>query len=487
MKKRAKKGLQATPLDKRRRQGSKLRSPFHQLGDKVAWSSWKDDHLPDVIWLAIICAVRDQKERIEIFRQIAEAARKEFLGENHASLTHYFLSKITFDSFRAILAPAIAHDDIKESLKILAAIDAMPDRRHWRELFGDVTAKDEDWQTLAKGVASCLDHQSQESTDIRWLKIIYLLAIEKMVVPEPMAERFLQYPYVGNMRQVRPMIRAAEMSTRSMFKEEADERATMECEPFWAEMLACTRCMTKSDDSETEEDDDALKEDIYSTIVELYEHFFSSIQNTDVDARLDSSFGISFYSLSLCLEMASLPSRHLATGRVVLRTITELAITLSFLRTKDDEAIWMQHRQYGSGQTALAFLKSSAGEDVPSHIDLEKLEVLANEDVWFETRDIDLGSWSKMNLREMSIAAGRKDLYDRYYDWTSGFVHGHWGAIRDTTFTTCLNPLHRLHRVPQPMKPLPSVVTECCKVTNQSLEMLNALYPSFKRRITKHY
>ena len=35
-------------------------------------------------------------------------------------------------------------------------------------------------------------------------------------------------------------------------------------------------------------------------------------------------------------------------------------------------------------------------------------------------------------------------------DWTSGFVHAHWGAVRDTNFVICRNPRqHRLHRIPR--------------------------------------
>ena len=117
---------------------------------------------------------------------------------------------------------------------------------------------------------------------------------------------------------------------------------------------------------------------------------------------------------------------------------------------------------------------------------MERLEMLANEDVWFETRDMKLGAWANKNLRKMSQEAGVKDVYDRYYDWTSGFVHGHWGSIRDAVFTTCLNPLHRLHRVPQPMQPMPSVLTDCCKLCNRTLDELNALYPGFNARIGWH-
>ena len=101
-----------------------------------------------------------------------------------------------------------------------------------------------------------------------------------------------------------------------------------------------------------------------------------------------------------------------------------------------------------------------------------------------ESKDIVIGSWAKLNLRKMAEESGTKDLYDVHYDWASGFVHGNWGAVRDATFTTCLNPLHRLHRVPMPMASMPSVVDDCCKLCNRALDEVNRLYPSFKPRIS---
>ena len=56
---------------------------------------------------------------------------------------------------------------------------------------------------------------------------------------------------------------------------------------------------------------------------------------------------------------------------------------------------------------------------------MERLEALANEDAWLEIKDISVGNWAKLDLRKMATDAGVKDVYDAYYDWTSGFVHGH--------------------------------------------------------------
>lgn len=110
----------------------------------------------------------------------------------------------------------------------------------------------------------------------------------------------------------------------------------------------------------------------------------------------------------------------------------------------------------------------------------------AGEDIWQEFQDIDLKSWSNRNLRSMAEEAGVKGIYDKYYDWSSGYVHGNWASIRDTIFTTCANPLHRFHRIPFiPRIDMPTALPDAAKLINSSLDALTHLFPPFKQRI-KH-
>jgi hypothetical protein len=52
---------------------------------------------------------------------------------------------------------------------------------------------------------------------------------------------------------------------------------------------------------------------------------------------------------------------------------------------------------------------------------------------------------------------------------------------------TCLNPLHRFHRIPAPPKSyMPSILPDACKLVNRMVDDLNHLYPSFKQRLKWH-
>ena len=101
-----------------------------------------------------------------------------------------------------------------------------------------------------------------------------------------------------------------------------------------------------------------------------------------------------------------------------------------------------------------------------------------------EFLDINLGHWGKMNLRKMAEQSKTKTLYDDYYALTSSYLHGHWGAIRDSCYATCANLLHRLHRIPQNnYRQLSDILYDACIITNKILDSLDFLYPSFVKRI----
>ena len=120
--------------------------------------------------------------------------------------------------------------------------------------------------------------------------------------------------------------------------------------------------------------------------------------------------------------------------------------------------------------------------DAPKFIDISTIETISNEDTWDEFLNINLGNWNSSDLRKMSTEAGIKDIYDKYYSWSSGYVHGSWGAIREACFETCGNPLHRLHRYPR-YRPLPTPVNDICYLFNCILDDLDMMYPKFEHRL----
>lgn len=475
-----------TPLQKRKFEKGIIKSPFSPLKDLggLHWSSWLDDQLPNVLWATLIIGNTERENALQIFRDITSCAAVILKDMQEPFLHHNYLSSLSYDDFSEIFAPLLNNEEILKACSSLTLVESLPDYQHWINFFSELSLQPcaED---LARGVASCLDHQSQEATDVRWMKVLFVVKLGKVQAPNKFLESVSRYPYEGDMRSVRPAIRAFEMATRT-FESESQNKGDIpaaKSSEFWEEMLKKSPCSIIERKPLIFEDTAVTRDSIRGCIDALCNHFMQCITSTKVDARLDGAFGLAINMLTLTLELSVSPSNNFATGRIVLRTLVENFITLMYLSEKDDLSIWLQYRNYGSGQTALAFLKNVYNENAPDFIDLERLEAIANEDAWIETKDIAIGNWAKLDLRRMASESGIKDVYDAYYDWTSGFVHGHWGAVRDSAFTICMNPLHRLHRVPAPGSHMPTVLVDCCKLCNRALDEVEKLYPSFKPRI----
>ena len=451
----------------------------------MSFVSWKDKSLPNILWAVCLRGNFDQQKSLSLFHKVILRFSERFHGRKDVTLCHNSLASFSDQDFQYVFQDLLKDADASACLSALSLIESLPDARHWRQFFPNKGSDTDAWETLSLGLIVGLDHQSQESTDVRWLKVASFCLIGKLKVPSRMADEIRDYPNFGDQRKVRPMIRATELSFRD-FEEGSGKDPKMvdfSVEDFWLELFEKTPCILATPEPEKRIEPVELQQKIGDALSAVSEHFMASIGTTNLAARLDGGFGLSLHALSLCLEVALSPSNRMAGGRILLRSIVEAFITLKYLANADDPTLWLQYRNYGAGQTALAFIKSSDADEWPAFIDEDKLEMLANEDIWHEMRDIDLGSWANMDLRKMSISAGVKDVYDKYYDWTSGFSHGHWGCVRDANLTTCLNPLHRLHRLPSGLSDLPEVLEDCCKVCNRILDLLEYLYPGLKKRI----
>ena len=214
----------------------------------------------------------------------------------------------------------------------------------------------------------------------------------------------------------------------------------------------------------------------------------SGHQHILADPRHDTNFSLGFYALACLSEICMGLNSRIISGRLLVRTITEVRINLAYLAHKDDKDMWARFRSYGSGQAKLALLKyEEIKSDQPILVCIETLKALANEDFFQEFVNIDLGSWSGSDLRKMAEECGAKGDYDRFYGWTSAFVHGQWAAARDAVFCTCLNPLHRAHRGPMPyQRPMESCTADAVFLINSIFSTIDECYPGLAFRLSSN-
>ena len=456
-----------------------LSPPFNNLPAPLTPKSWINERLPNMLWAVLLSATLPRGEYMRLFSQMA--ARGQDFKENHNFVAHSRLAAETSSDFRSLLRPILASERATTALKPLLLLEGLPDFEYWRTII-PTPDPERDWETLARAVAHCIDHQSEPSTDIRWMRVAFRASQGKLVMPENMGKRLVDYQEPNGFRLYGAMIRATELMLEASFD---DEPQSMWPAEFWDSCLKNTDCfcapLKKPNDDFPHNEAAEENAKVYA---HLMEHCLRTISTTALDARHDGVFGLGFYGLTL-VASALHPHSMRPVGRIALRALAEVYISLSFLLKTDDPSLWRRFRSYGSGQAKLAFLKIlERGDELPKYVELSTLERLANEDMWQEFVDIDVGHWANKDLRRMSEEAGVKDVYDAYYDWPSTFVHGQWPAIRNTVFEVCLNPLHRLHRIPRPPRiDMEDVSWDAVRIGNKILDLVNLAYPGFGNRL----
>jgi len=427
--------------------------------------SWINDRLPEMLWSALLITQLPREAALSIFRHAAECIRLFPEEERIGDITLSGLAALPPTELQDFLT-TIVPPSAMSSLTPLRLFVSLPAYDVWSNFLSGASEQ-RGYDALAQSVARTLNHQSQEATDCRWLRVLALSAAGQIVLPSTMpevAEEILQYPHFGDMRKVRLSIRAMEGAFATAIKGDTGWPSN-----FWTQCMKDTKCfpMEWTDVSAAPEpvtSDTRLR----SVLAAVVAHAQNTQVTTDVDARHDCIFGTALYSLGILSELFQGGNPSSILARPGLRTLVECLITLSYLLKKDSSELWMSYRVYGAGQAKLSYLKLKESGSSPNSIDTRVLEQLANEDRWQEFLSIDLGHWDKTDLRRMSEEAGVKQIYDRFYGWTSSFAHGHWGAIRDSVLVTCGNPLHRLHRIPRAEpRSLPDVMQDACRIVDE--------------------
>lgn len=468
-----------TRLEQHCRHGTQLVPPLAAIPN-LKLASWRNDRLPELLWAILIAGTFPQARALRCFREalvwVRENRDEEFVYDLRHSAQGRWSANILTDFLRKLLKDA----QVRRALRPLLLFQGLPAAEVWRREIGENPVP-EDWSSLARCVARTLSHQSQESTDVRWLRVMaYLLCGRLHLSSEERIDEYRLYPDV-DLSKVRPAIRATEGALDALGKEKFESQWSGN---FWEQCLRETSCFSLPFESASSIEVGTTVNRVRQVYSELVHHAKAVTTTSAVDPRHDTVFGVGLFSLAIFEEILRVGLSQSVLGRLALRTLADCVITLAYLVYRDDPRLWESYRVFGAGQAKLAYIKLEDAAAVVSSIDVDVLKAVANEDLWDEYLSIELGHWEKSNSRRMSEEAGVKEVYDRYYGWTSAFLHGHWFAIRDTVFDTCGNPLHRLHRTPrEEPRRHPDVILDAVDCVDSVLELVAKAYAPFIPRL----
>ena len=445
------------------------------LSEKMTLTSWMDDRLPEMLWAALMIASADRDHALEQFRSIFNFIGKHEQREQFHDLTLTGIAELDKDLRCELIGFMVEPPEAAYALSALRLFDALPGKEDWHRILPTVKP---DVDILMTAVGTTLWHQSEEATDCRWVRLMGKVAAGKVSMSRDKFNDLLNYPNESDQRSVRPFVRAMEISFGSL-----EHPSLVWPKAFWDESWASTPCIESSQRYEQPSFDEVVTHRAISELREQLElHWGQTHSTTAIDAKHDAVFGMAFFCLRILDEMMGIGIGSSILGRLGLRTILEVRINLKYMLVQDTPDLWKKWREYGAGQAKLNALKFDDSIEPPKYINVESIEQIASEDMWEEFRTINLASWSGLDLRKISEESDLKDTYDQHYSWTSGYAHGMWGAVRESSYQVCENPLHRMHRYPARL-PLQDTVDDAAKLVDEIIEHLDEAYPTFPGRL----
>lgn len=191
--------------------------------------------------------------------------------------------------------------------------------------------------------------------------------------------------------------------------------------------------------------------------------------------------GLLSRQVTLSLSLASSPETwngHIAP--LILRSMTDAHITLSWILLNPNERA-KKYILYGLGQEKL-YIENLKCQDNSGDNEVEA--IIKTMESWLNSQradymtEVNVGSWSDQNTRNMAIEADCEGMYKLAYTPFSGAVHNMWQHISKYNLVPCNNPLHKFHRVPEllRMPSDPDYVYRSAKYLNRSLHVFDQKY-----------
>ncbi len=438
--------------------------------------SWTYGRMPEYLWMGLILKQfgRDDGLR-KLYRIIFKLHKIEPTIETVRLSEILKLNKDVQRQFYNYIIEIAA----KESLAPLTLILTSSKAPVFAECFycPEIGVEDR-CDVLLETMRGLMDHQSYESTDIRFVALYFNLLSGRIHLLKEQVDLLVAYPSLAHddeiMRMARPTVRSLEMMILQFKNSDSDY-----LDNFWRCVSEMTECSMFSIVFPQETRNvTAYMENLHEIFAYLCELFTSS---SPLDERMNVLLGIATYSYKRLKEAYDHNLFNTISGRSCIRVLIENYIMMKYLVKNESshENIWRDYQLYGLGLYKLVlarFRENDVSEQ--AHFDEKYIEALVNEFKEEEFINMDTKYFDKQNIRLKAESVDEKILYGLYYDYDSSFEHGLWGAIRESSLLKCNNPAHKYHCIPdiEDQNRLKTVLPDCIMVMNKILLFLDEMY-----------
>lgn len=465
----------------------KFITPFNEVMKELSKEkSWFHGRFPEYIWLGLVMKHYGRDDGLIkcnfLLKKLSEYSISIFIPRFSDILSLSERDQLNlYQRFSEII-------DI-EVLSPLSVIFTYSNYPCFASFFLSSSSPEDRIKLINDVIAEASHHQSDFSTDIRFLVLYYQLLTNRLHMQRETLELLLEYPSLSHsdvkMRMIRPTVRAMEIGM-------PDDSNDSYLNIFWEGVSRMSDCELYSITiNSNHKDSDKYLSKVKDKLL-YYTEILTSARL--LDNKMLVILGIATYSYKRILEVVEHELYQTITGRSIVRVLIENYIMLKYLLKNESlhTDIWTEYQYYGIGQYKLIVerYRESEKELTDNHVMYDYMDLLVEEYKNKEFIDMDTSYFDKMNVREKAISVGEKELFGLYYDYDSAFEHGLWGAIRESSLLKCDSPSHQYHCVPdiENVQQLKDIWCDCMETMDKIMLVLKDEYglPAHFKEVTEN-
>ena len=373
-------------------------------------NSWVHSGFPESLWIALLLSelgrqrvFSDEFVKIPAFlRQL----RQESLG-TFFDLSHSAISRMPEQIAQRVINCICEKADAQIAVSPLLLLESLPGREYWGRAISNRLSWDESFGALCKAAAVCHHHQKITSTDCRWFNVLLWINVDKMSMPQKYKDDFFRY--INDPDEFGGQVRNTEMNIRIMQGRNIPWKLASSWDPsavnnwgdiFWKECVDKFPCGIMEHETEIKIEVSTTNEIVRDVSDQLEFHCDNTRPRSYMNIRHDAVFGSTMYAMRILEELLRASNYSSILGKLGLRTILEVFISLRYLVQKNDEKLWEQWRLYGAGQAKVSALKMKSADKTPRFSNSDRMSVIANEDKAEMFTDIPFGNWAGITTRK---------------------------------------------------------------------------------------
>lgn len=463
-------------LSKHVKKGDTLYTPYtdpNGLGASLRLSSWSKNLLPEFLWIGLIIYKQGRKRGLESLHHIIDELNDYKICVPQFSQIHA-LNQAQREKFWSIVQKYVS-SDILVPFSIIATPDV--DDVFYNYFFDYSMNIDESISELVSISKECNKFHDELTTDIcfvvDWFYVRNgrLLFQNKLdLLPKALTDYYNHEHSDELMKTYRPMIRATFQGLCNI--DSSKEFSRM----IWKRLSEISKCNPIIIVWEGSEE-----MSFFETTTKIIDYIAATNDDKKNDVKYTVVMGLTCYIYKIYKEISEKNLQNNISGRVLFRTMVETYINLKYIMLKETEVldIYSLFKAYGLGKYKLVMAKIRESKyKVSDKAQLEQkfMELLVNEDMDEAFVNMSFNYFDRTQISKKFKLCNEQMLYEIYYEYGTNFVHGFWGAIRESSMLNCDNPTHDYHIVPDfnAEQNLRSVDDDCEMLLRKVFELISS-------------